>query len=372
MPRDQWTTAAFGRAPVGNGPYRFVSWTPGASVELVADSAFFLGRPHIRRLIWRFTPEHEVAMTQLIAGEADALEFLGPPPNVQRAHQAPQLAVYPYRGTAYGYLGFNLTANGDTTRPHPLFSDREVRRALSMAVDRERLLRSVFGDLAKVPPGPLSQIWSIWDTTLRAPPYDPAQAASLLERRDWRDANSDGVRDRRGQPLAFRLLVLSTSAVRRRYGQLLQEQFRAIGARVELDVVENTVLQERAHAGKFDAVLASWVTDPTPSSGIPQTWTRDGFGGGNYGRYHNPAFEAALHRAATARGTAQEAQALWRTAVQLIADDAPGIWLYAPDNVAAVHNRVADVRIRPDSWWALVRTWRIPSDRLIDRDRVER
>jgi hypothetical protein len=52
--------------------------------------------------------------------------------------------------------------------------------------------------------------------------------------------------------------------------------------------------------------------------------------------------------------------------------DAPGIWLFAPDNVAAVHRRVADVQIRPDSWWALVRTWRIPADRLIDRDRAGR
>lgn len=52
--------------------------------------------------------------------------------------------------------------------------------------------------------------------------------------------------------------------------------------------------------------------------------------------------------------------------------DAPAVFPYAPHNVAAVHSRVADVRVRPDSWWALVRTWRIPADRLIDRDRVER
>ena len=47
------------------------------------------------------------------------------------------------------------------------------------------------------------------------------------------------------------------------------------------------------------------------------------------------------------------------------------MFLFAPENVAAIHARVANVAIRPDSWWALVRTWRIPPDRLIDRDRVE-
>ena len=50
----------------------------------------------------------------------------------------------------------------------------------------------------------------------------------------------------------------------------------------------------------------------------------------------------------------------------------PAIWLYSQQSVAVVHRRVADVRIRPDAPYALVRTWRIPPDRLIDRDRVER
>src|SRR5437773_102214 len=50
VPRDQWKTAPFGRQPVGDGPYRFVAWRAGQTIELVADSTFFLGRPAIRRL----------------------------------------------------------------------------------------------------------------------------------------------------------------------------------------------------------------------------------------------------------------------------------------------------------------------------------
>src|SRR3989454_567503 len=56
IPRDQWRSAPFGRAPVGDGPYRFVAWKAGESLELAADSTFYLGRPHIRRVIVRFTP----------------------------------------------------------------------------------------------------------------------------------------------------------------------------------------------------------------------------------------------------------------------------------------------------------------------------
>src|SRR6059036_4235716 len=108
--REGWRTAPFGRAPVGSGPYRFVAWKAGETIELAADSTFFLGRPHIRRLIWRFTPDQFVAVTQLIAGDADAVEVLVTPDNVQRARADTALATYPYRGSAYGYVGFNLAA----------------------------------------------------------------------------------------------------------------------------------------------------------------------------------------------------------------------------------------------------------------------
>ena len=374
LPRDQWRSAAFGRQPVGDGPYRFVSWKAGESLELAADSTFFLGRAPLRRVIWRFTPDLQVAITQLIAGDADAVEVLGPPDNVKRVQAAPQLVTYPYKGAAYGYLGFNLAAPGDSTKPHPLFGDRELRRALVMATDRERLLRNVFGDLAKVPPGPMAQLTWIWDPDLRELPHDSAQAVRLLTRLGWADADSDGVRDRGrgGERLAFRLLVPTTSAIRRQYARLLQEQWRTVGVDVQLDEVDFSLFNERARKGQFDALLNTWNTDPTPSSGIPQSWTQAGLGRSNYGRYVNPAFDRLVDRAVESAANREEARRAWRAAIEILNQDAPAVFLFAPNNVAAVHRRVADVVIQPDSWLALLRTWRIPGDRLTDRDRAER
>src|SRR5258708_3892208 len=300
VPRDHWMSAAFGRAPVGDGPYRFVTWTP-EYLELAADSTFFLGRPHIRRLLWRFTPNFDVAITQLIADQADALETLGPPPNVPRVQAAKQLALYRYSGTNYAFLQFNLTANGDTTRPHPILSDRQVRRAITMAVDRVKLCQSVWGDLAKAPPGPMPQAWWIWNVGTTPLPYDTTEAARLLT-----------------------------------------------------------------------AALPAWNPDPTPSSSFAQRWTRAGWGRFNYGRYANPNLERLLGQATLSAADPQSAARAWRAVLDTLNQDAPGIWLFAPDNVAVVHNRVAAVTIRPDSWWALVWTWRIPPDRLLDRDRTER
>ena len=370
LPRGQWITAPFGRQPIGNGPYRFAAWTPGVSIELVADSSFFLGRPHIRRLIWRPQPDHPTAVTQVIAGEADAIEVLVTPENVRRASAASRLALYPYPGTTFGFLGFNLSAGGSASRPHPLFGDRELRRALVMAVDRARLLRSVFGDLARVPPGPIPTSWPLWEPRPRELPYDTAAAARLLATRGWTDQDGDGVREKSGTPLAFRILLPTTSGVRRQYARLLQEQLRAVGVRVELDEVELPVFGERAGAGRFDALLGGWNVDPTPSAGIGDLWTRRAIGGPNWLRYQNAAFERLVDRASSGALPPDSVRATWREALGIFNDDAPAAILFATDNVAAVDRRVAGVRIRPDSYWALVRTWRIPAGRLTERDRL--
>src|SRR5258708_9946046 len=97
VPRDHWMSADFGRAPGGDGPYRFVTWTP-EYLELAADSTFFLGRPHIRRLLSRFTPNLQVAISQLIADHADELETLRPPHIPAHVQAAKQLTIYHYTG----------------------------------------------------------------------------------------------------------------------------------------------------------------------------------------------------------------------------------------------------------------------------------
>ena len=165
--------------------------------------------------------------------------------------------------------------------------------------------------------------------------------------------------------MSFHILVPTSSVLRRQYARLLQEQFRAVGVKVDIDELEPSVVGQRVTTGRFDAAIMSRGNDPSPSSGIMQTWTRAGFGGSNYGRYYSADFERLVSRAITATSPDQ-ARSLWRAAIETWNADAPAIVLYALDNVAAVH------KFRPDSWAALLRTWRVPPGRLIDRDRVER
>lgn len=369
VPRTDWLTAAFGQHPVGDGPYRFVSWVPGQTIELAADSTFFLGRPHLRHLIWKIVSGTAAALSSVVAGQADALEYLGSPANIELARKAPQLTLYPYRGSSYAYLELNLRANGDTTRPHPVLGDREVRRALTMALDRKAIVASVFGTYAKVPPGPMPQFWSIWDSTIQTIPFDSAGAARLLGARGWRPG-PDGIRVKDGQRLSVEIAVTSTSALRQQLARLIQAQWRAVGVDAQVQPLDQNLLQDRLAAGRFDAVFQGFNADPTPASGILQHWVRGA--PDHYSHYQNDDFDRLVALAGSGAVTPAQSAADWRSAMNILNGDAPGIWLAAPDNVAAISSRIAGVRIRPDSWWSQVWTWRIPADRLIDRDRAVR
>jgi peptide/nickel transport system substrate-binding protein len=352
--RATWQTAPFGRAPVGVGPYRFVSWTPGQSIELAADSAYFLGRPHLRRLIWRFAGNLNNAVTMVLAGEADAVEVLVTPANIAKAKADSALTLYPYPGSTYNFVRFNLRANGDRSKPHPVFADPQTRRALVLGVDRPQLAQAVFAGNAKIPPGPMPQLWSwLWKTKLTPAPFDTVEAARLL----------------RGRHLSFHLAVPSTSPTRVQYAQLLQEQYRRLGVTVVIDLVDNATLEQLLESGKFDATMESIQTDPTPSTSVQPLWGRTG--PTNWGHYANDRFDALMKTAAGAP-TRAAAQAAWEQAFAALDQDPPCIILYALDNIAAVNRRVADVRIQPDSWWGLVRTWRIPPNQLTERDRAGR
>jgi peptide/nickel transport system substrate-binding protein len=239
-----------------------------------------------------------------------------------------------------------------------------------MAVDRERMRENTLGDGARVPPGPIPTLWPLWEPRPRELPSDTAAAGRLLAERGWVDRDADGVREKAGVPLSFRVMLPSTSGLRRQYARLLQDQLAAVGVKVEIDEVDGPVHGERTASGRFDAYLGGWNVDPTPSTGIGGIWTTAAVGRANHGRYTSAAFDDLVARATSGAASPDSVRALWRRALEIFNDDAPAIILFAMDNLAAVHARVADVRLRPGSPWALVRTWRIPPDRMIERDRV--
>jgi peptide/nickel transport system substrate-binding protein len=367
VPRGELASHPFGRNPVGNGPLRFVRWDAGETIELEADSGFFLGRPGLRRIIWRVTGDMPTALTQLVAGEADVLNFLGGPDNVQRVEEAEHLRVVDYPSSVYGYVQFNFRDPDQPAQPHPLFSERVIRRALSGAIDRQAIVRAIFGDHGLVPPGPVSPALWIWNEGFEALPFDSAEAGATLASAGWRDSDGDGILDRAGRSLAFDLLVPTSSTVRRRAAQIIQDQLRRIGVGVTITELEFNAALSRARSGAFDAFFGSYGGEISPAS-VGEVWSSAAIGGFNYGGYRNGTVDRLVNEA-NAATDATTARGRWREAVQAIIDDAPAIWIYSPLMTAGVHTRFDNVSLRPDQWATNLWKWSVPTTRVLSRDR---
>jgi peptide/nickel transport system substrate-binding protein len=360
-------THPFSRNPVGSGPFRFFRWEARSLLEVTADTSHYLGRPLLDRVIWMLNPDITAALVNVLAGSVDLFEIVTPDGMTRIAAQEAVLAV-PYANPNYGYLGFNFRDPRNPERPHPLFGDRNLRRAIAMAIDRQALLQNVFDSLAWPAVGPVSRMIATADTSLAMVPFDAAGVDQLLDSLGWRDQDGDGVREKGGRPLRFGILTPSSSAPRRRYAELIQAQLKPHGIRVDVDVSDMSVVQGRMYGSRFDALLNSWLSEPSPST-IRESWHTMPASrrASNLQLYGNPLVDAAIDSAMIEPDPARS-RAHYRRAYQGIIDDVAGVWLYENRFFMALNRRVHPVIRGADSWWRHLRLWSIPAANRLPRD----
>jgi peptide/nickel transport system substrate-binding protein len=363
IPPQRFAESAFARSPIGNGPYRWVRRVPGQRIELAGNPEFFLGAPRIDRVVLLVVRDVEAALNLLLDGSADLYEAVPPVTGPPRLAANPDLRLAVAPSFTVLYLLFNQRAYGDRSRPHPLLSDPEVRRALSMALDRSTLVQSTYAGFGAIAGAPAAR--GHWTFRLVSPPRSaPAAAVRLLEARGYRRGR-DGILERDGTPLVLRLNLPSTSAPRMSMATQIQEQLRAIGVKIELAPLDGPVWQQRRQRGEFDVDFASAVLDPSPR-GIVQSWTCGGQAGSNVARFCDPEFDRLLERALRSPRTGE---AEWRQAYQRLQADAPAAFLVSPSLVVAVHRRYRNVSLRPESLYGDLWRWSVDPARRLARDR---
>jgi len=356
IPADSLATSAFAQNPVGNGPYRWDRLEPTDYLQLRSVPDFFLGKPGIEQLVWRFTSSQETRLGMLLSGEADVQEDLIPPlSNLGRLAERPSLRAVNFPSMSVNYLLFNERTPGDTGRPHPIFADREVRRALTMGLDRATLSQALFVKYATPASSPAPR--AAWFGALAPSPleFNAREAIRILAARGWKDSDGDGVLDRNGAPFAFNLMVPTSSAARMQLALIVQEQWRRLGLKVELVPLELGDYLARRRPGNFDVATESFSSDPSPWSLIDR-WGCSGEA--NYGRYCNRTADSLLRAAHLAQRDPAPAIRGWLRTVAL---DFPAVFLFAPDKVYAMPKAYGNVTFQVESPWQRVWTWTLPS-----------
>src|SRR4051812_4237487 len=201
---EQLRTSDLARKGIGSGRFRLGRWDAGQRIELVADTANYRGRPKLDRVIWSIVPDAGAAFAQLMGGQADLLEYV-PPDQVHLLDSSKAVRPAPYPSLQYAFMGFNQVDAKNASRPHPIFGDVRVRRALSMALDRRAMLQNVFAGIGRMSYGPFPRTLPFADTTISLPPYDVNAAKALLDSAGWREPSPGAVRVRNGIPMRFSL-----------------------------------------------------------------------------------------------------------------------------------------------------------------------
>ncbi|MSQ15011.1 MAG: hypothetical protein EXR50_04005 [Dehalococcoidia bacterium] len=329
-------------APVGTGPFIFNEWVKDDHITLTANENYWGGPPNIDAFIYKVVKDVNVIAAQLKTGDLDAGEFTSQPQLVSEMKSTQELNVYDFPALEYTSLGYNMA--------RPFLQDTRVRQALTMALDRDKMLSTI---LDKQGEPMLSHIpmtsWA-YDPDLPRFPYDPSQAAQLLEKAGYKKSSDGLLRDKDGNQIKLTLYTSSGNKVREGVATVAREQFKEIGIDLTVQLEQFTALVDRMNKSKdFDMVVIGWSLGADPDSKSVWHSSQRGDGGLNVINYVNPEVDKLLDEGRTLPGCDQGSRKeIYSKFQKILAEDQPYNFLFAPRILYGVSSRLQGVN--PSPW----------------------
>jgi peptide/nickel transport system substrate-binding protein len=248
---------AFNAKPVGTGPVRFVSWTKDDKLVLDANPDYWGGRIDVDRLIVRSIPETAPRIAALLKGEVDVITQI-PPDQEERVIGNASTRVV---GALYAGL-YVLAVNSK----RPPLDNPLVKQALSLAIDREAIVKELWRGRGVVPNGPIARGDNHYDAKLAPLAYNPGQARELLRKAGYKN-----------EEIWIETTVAYVSNDKQ-MSEAIQGMWKDVGINVKVEVIEYSVRAQKNREKSFKGVFWS---DPTSTLGDPDgmMWRLLGPGG---------------------------------------------------------------------------------------------
>ena len=322
---------AFNRTtPVGTGPFKVGTVTPGASVTLVRNDAYYGSKPGADRIVFRIVPDINAQVAQLRAGELDLITI--EPANLASVQGAAGVKVLEVPVVQHWYVGFNAS--------RPMFASPVVRRALGLAIDRAAIVKGVLKGYGDLPGGTIPvALRDYFDSTTAPIPFAPDSAKRLLASAGW-TAGADGkLHDPTGAPFAFELLVDKGNPTREQSALAVQQDLARIGITVTIRTMEFAALvRDRVLPSTYDAMLIWWTTPPDPDQYSFYHTGQDN----NHVKYSNRAADSLLALGRITTDTARRRE-IYRAFQQVERADPPVLVLFYPREIQATTERLQDI-----------------------------
>jgi peptide/nickel transport system substrate-binding protein len=308
--------------PVGTGCFEFVAKTP-ETVTLTRYEDCWEGVPYIERIVLREVPDATVRVLELMKGTVQLLINDVPPDLVPRFREHASYRVAEDPGAVYAYIGLNLR--------DPLLEDVQVRRALAHAIDRQKIVDTLWNGLGVVSETMLPPGLYYRNEELEVYEFDPELAGRLLDEAGYPDPDGDGPRPR--FELSYKT---STNEPYVLQAQVIQQMLAEVGIDMEIRSQEFATFYDDIQKGNFQlfGLLRFGVTDPNiydmtlHSKNFPPE-------GQNRGFYQNAEFDRLVDQAAALTEPA-ERKPLYLRIQEIFYEDLPYISLYTRVNVAVM------------------------------------
>jgi oligopeptide transport system substrate-binding protein len=296
-----------------NGPFKLVEWLPNTHVKLTRNDKFYGNDSVVLDNVTFYTQEDRAAVQKRFrAGEIDvAMDFASDQIGWLRKNLPDETRIAPYMGCYYYPINSSVEP----------FTDKRVRQALSMAVNRKAIVEKVLktGELAAysfVPPG-VAYYDNPAEVEWKDMPYGERvkKAKELLKEAGF-DANN---------PLEFTLRY-NTSENHKRIAVAVASMWKQIGVKAELFNSEVKVHYADLKQGDFQVARAGWIADYNDAQNFLYLLEKR-TGANNYGRYANPEYDKLMLEAEVTADLVKRGE-LMRKAESLAMDDQPVIPIY--------------------------------------------
>jgi peptide/nickel transport system substrate-binding protein len=330
-------TNPLNRHPIGTGPWVFERWQAGEKIVYSRNGAYWGDQAHLDRLIFRIVTDESIAL-QL--AQREELDLVTRVEAEAWAHMDEETLRTKYHRSKfydnnYAWIGWNLR--------RPYFEDPEVRRALTMLVDRRKMIDKLFYGLYK--PAHCHFYWAseACDFDYEPLSYDPPAAAKQLQDSGWSDSNEDGVRDKNGVELSFTLMVPASSEAAARMATKLKEDFARAGVAMDVQRVKWSSYLTRLREHEFDACTLLWGGS-TPRMDPTQIWHSSSVrGGSNYIGFESDKADQIMEDARVIFDD-DKRNALYKELGQLLWKRQPYTFLWVRPRLSLLHERVKGAR----------------------------
>jgi len=351
LERKNLSTADANFNPVTNGPFVVKKWERGQFVILSANkNSFLYEQDNVQELVFKIIPDYTSRLIQLGKGEIDLMELINTE-DINSLKTNNKISIKTIDGREYDYVGWNnidpkVYSQGGGITPNKLFGSKNVRIALTHAINRKEILEEYLYNYGELAVGPVSSIFkSYYNSEIQPYEYDPSKARTMLEKEGWKDSDNNGVIDKNGVEFSFKLTYPAGNPLREYAATIMRNNLNAVGIDMTAEPLDLGTFRDKLSNKSLNAWMIAWYI-PIPLE-LKAFWYSDLENTPlNFESYQDKEADAVMDEL-DKNLPGEQKKKLYYKFQKIIHEDEPVTFMYWKADIVGVNKRVENINITP-------------------------